>query len=103
MGNVEGDYTSVALFCPSSSHKVGEVHSCISSWFLLDATKLVWVEEAISYGVKLKSITDDLLYEFSCHIEEDNRSEWLCGVIWGLVGFWDDDQGWLFKMTRPVF
>jgi len=59
----------VALFKPPCLNKIGEVDTSIDSRPLPDASKLIRIQEAISYYVKLKSVANDFLNEFASGVE----------------------------------
>jgi len=48
---------------------MSEVNTSVSCEPLSDASELIRIQEAISYHLKLKSITDNFLYEFTSSIE----------------------------------
>jgi len=48
---------------------MGEVDASINSKLLPDASKLIRIQEAISYYVKLKSVANDFLNEFTSSVE----------------------------------
>jgi len=59
----------MVFFKPSCLNKMGEVDASINSKLLPDASKLIRIQEAISYYVKLKSVANDFLNEFTSSVE----------------------------------
>ena len=59
----------MALFKPPCSNKMGEVDASIDSGPLPDAFKLIKIQEAVSYYVKLKLVANNFLNEFASGVE----------------------------------
>ena len=57
--------TGMTLFEPFCLNEMSEIDASISCGPLFDAFKLIRVQEAIGYYMKLKSIANDFLNEFT--------------------------------------
>ena len=53
--------------------------------------------------MELKPGADDLLYEFSCCIEQDNKAEGFRYVVGGFVRLGYDNQCSSFELDKPSF
>ena len=70
---------------------------------MFDAAELVGVEEAIKCHMELEPCADDLFYEFSCYIEQNNGVEEFWCIVGGLVGLGYDNQYGSFELGWPNF
>ena len=75
LGNIKHYDASIALFEPLCINNVGQIYSCISDRSLSDTPQLIRIQKAVGYHMKLQSVADNFLNQFSSCIEEYNGLE----------------------------
>ena len=94
--------TGMVFFKPSCLNKMGEVDASINSKLLPDASKLIRIQEAISYYVKLKSVANDFLNEFTSSVEQNNGVEKFGSAIQVLIQLGDNDSVSRLEVRWPM-
>jgi len=70
---------------------------------LFNTAKLVRIKEVVGCHMELEPCTDDLLYEFSCCVKQDNGAEGFWCVVGGFVGLGNNNRRSSFELGRPSF
>lgn len=67
--NIKSNDTSMTLLKPASLNKVSEIDPGIGYRLLSDASKLVGIQEPISYHMELEPIADGLFNKFAHSVQ----------------------------------
>jgi hypothetical protein len=81
---------------------MSEEDSSVFRRVLADATKLARIEDSMLRGLKLKTVSKQLLNPLAQGVQQNDRTEHLGSFVVRFPRLWDDNRPGVLEIRRPI-